>query len=354
MFLWGLLVRLLQNGLTEDEQNEHEDHPRLAIEERSACDAAPNQVRHKNQDRVAYNPWILRSSHPLQRRCKVALWVDQEVLHIVVDPAHAIGGHAGAPDQAVHEIWQQGGRMVDQLVDDVRVSCEELIGTVVVPVAISSDSQEVLNDCPRGLEATALDRPRQRRDTLSADLHCEHPCGTLPTRCTSNCLLHLLLVVSVDGFHHNGGTLQDGPHQTLGDEAQRPSESLNRNLILGNALCDFDAGRHEGPHELCGDGVADVAETQRRDVVHHLDRLTVEFHGHIHDFRSDQVQIGVGLLEVVLPCRCRHEEFGVDLLSHLEGLGLIQRTKELRQGCLPRRRITHGFVQKPFDILPQP
>mmetsp|Transcript_21948 Transcript_21948/g.48535 ORF Transcript_21948/g.48535 Transcript_21948/m.48535 type:complete len:235 (-) Transcript_21948:1202-1906(-) len=231
---------------------------------------------------------------------------------------------------------------------------EELISTIIVPVTVCTDCEEVLDDCGCGLEASAGDGPLEGRDALRADLYSEHPGCSFAAGSACRSPGHLTPIVGVDGLHDDGGALHDGPDQTLRNQAEGPTESLYRQCVRCDALRHLDAGGHERAEKLRGDSVAYVTKPKSRDVVYHLHWVAVKFEGHVNDFRGDEVQVGVGLLEVVLPCRCRHEEFGVDLLSHLEGLGLIQRTKELRQGCLPRRRITHGFVQKPFDILPQP
>jgi len=78
------------------------------------------------------------------------------MLHVVVHPALTTFGVAGAPDQAVKKFWNELRCLVTKHLDDVRVSLEELIHAIVVPVAICPESEEVPYDGEGSLKVPRL------------------------------------------------------------------------------------------------------------------------------------------------------------------------------------------------------
>ena len=53
---------------------------------------------------------------------------------------------------------------------DVRMPCEQVIGTEIISVSVRTNREQVLDDRLCSLHATALDGPKQRGDGLCANL----------------------------------------------------------------------------------------------------------------------------------------------------------------------------------------
>mmetsp|Transcript_21948 Transcript_21948/g.48536 ORF Transcript_21948/g.48536 Transcript_21948/m.48536 type:complete len:208 (-) Transcript_21948:1946-2569(-) len=98
------VVGMAEAGLTDHEQDQHQDHPCFAEKEGAASHAAPNEIGHENQHGVADDGHVLRLAHPLQGRGGAALLIYNEVLYEVVDAPEPVVRQARAPDQTVQEL----------------------------------------------------------------------------------------------------------------------------------------------------------------------------------------------------------------------------------------------------------
>mmetsp|Transcript_4756 Transcript_4756/g.11585 ORF Transcript_4756/g.11585 Transcript_4756/m.11585 type:complete len:380 (-) Transcript_4756:1166-2305(-) len=297
---------------------------------------------------------LLAGDQMAQRVRKVFLVIMDQVLHVVVDPTHAVDSPAGAPSKPVHQREQQVGPLRAELRDDVRVPGEELLHAVVVPLPVRTNGKQIVQDGLRASHAATLQRPLQRRDTLRADLDQQQPSGTLAARGATDGLFQHPRGVNVNGLHDNRGALVDRRDQHLRDEAESPAEPLDGVGVLVLVVEDLDARGHEGPEELGRDRVAYMAEAERGDVIDHLPRIFEDLEGHLEHAVGDEVQASVGLLEVVLTHWCRGEELLVDGLANLEELILRHAVHHPGQGSLPNLGRTERLAEETLHVVPEP
>mmetsp|Transcript_11221 Transcript_11221/g.30001 ORF Transcript_11221/g.30001 Transcript_11221/m.30001 type:complete len:326 (-) Transcript_11221:494-1471(-) len=120
------------------------------------------------------------------------------------------------------------------------------------------------------------------------------------------------------------------------------------------AADDVDGGRDEGAEEVRGDAIPDVPQSQSGDVVHHFVRVLEQFHCHLHDLVSDEVEARVGLLEMFLTTRRRQKKPLVDVAPQLEAGVLIDAVHQRGQAADPLRGLAQALPKKPLDVVPEP
>mmetsp|Transcript_59328 Transcript_59328/g.193516 ORF Transcript_59328/g.193516 Transcript_59328/m.193516 type:complete len:322 (-) Transcript_59328:2439-3404(-) len=232
-------VRLREDCLAKHEEHQADHEPNLRVDELSENEPVPHRVGHKHDHLVRHVAWVLGSDEPAESfRDAIIFGIDEQVLDVVIHAPISSTRDSGAPNQTLHDHGQQCRGISDKPLDDIVVPAEEVLHTVVVTLAVSTDDKQVLYDRLGGLQAAALDGPHQRRDVLRAGLHLEQPIRARGARCTGQRTLELRHRVGVDGLHHDGGAFVDCSHQHLRDQPEGPAEGLQRQGLLTAVLGD--------------------------------------------------------------------------------------------------------------------
>mmetsp|Transcript_9984 Transcript_9984/g.22503 ORF Transcript_9984/g.22503 Transcript_9984/m.22503 type:complete len:525 (-) Transcript_9984:971-2545(-) len=345
---------LWQDRLAQHEDHETDNEPDLGADELTPHQAAPDCVRDQDDDWVRHGLGVLRCHQPLEGVRNAAIEIHDEVLDVVIHPTLAVLRHARAPDEPLQQHGQEQGRIAAQAVHNVRVVLEEVVHTVVIPLTIRSDSQEVTQHSLGHVEAAALDSPQQWGDALGAHLNLEQPSGTRPTGSALDRTLQLPDGVDVDGLHDDCRTLVDRADQHLCDERQRPPKGLETHFVIAGIAVHLDVRRDQGSNELGGNAVAHMAQAQGRDVVNHFPRIHEELPGHHADPLGNEMEPRVRLSEIVLSGWGNREEFGVDVRTHRVLLALFKPFHERHQCFLPDRRLAQVHLQNSLHVFPQP
>mmetsp|Transcript_74220 Transcript_74220/g.210130 ORF Transcript_74220/g.210130 Transcript_74220/m.210130 type:complete len:248 (+) Transcript_74220:1033-1776(+) len=213
------VVAQLQRRGPEDEDDQRAEQPGLPVQEGAEGNPAPENVRHHGNHGVAHQLRIAVVDDPLEGLSKLLLRINNQVLHVVVDPPHAVCCGARAPDQAVKQRGQQRRGILAEPPHNVRMPLEQGVHAVVVPVAVGANGEEVNDHRSGRLQAAGLDGPEERRDGLGANLDVEHPQGALAAWRTGDGPLQLVAGVHVDGLHDNGRALGYDPHEDARNKA---------------------------------------------------------------------------------------------------------------------------------------
>mmetsp|Transcript_73681 Transcript_73681/g.134854 ORF Transcript_73681/g.134854 Transcript_73681/m.134854 type:complete len:265 (+) Transcript_73681:763-1557(+) len=254
------IVDVLKHRLAGDENEDCEQEPRLAVQERGGSCAAPDEIRDQDDKWMANKLGVPHVADPAQSFIEIALLILQQMPHIIVDSAHAILTQPRTPDHPIEEDGQQGRSVVTQHLDDVWVALEQVVDAIVVTITIRPEGKQIFDDGYCCLEITTFERPCQRRDAAGSDLHDEHPVGAFTARGARDCFPHQLLRVVVDGFHHNCASFVDCPHQHLRNQTQRPAKRLHCCLIRCPRHQHLNACCHERAEELSRNAVTNMTE----------------------------------------------------------------------------------------------
>jgi len=95
------ITAVLQPSGGNDEDDQREDQPALAEQERSERDATEDDVGHHGQHGMAHELRVGIVSGPLDSLGELALRIHHQVLDVVVHAAHAVLSGARAPDETV-------------------------------------------------------------------------------------------------------------------------------------------------------------------------------------------------------------------------------------------------------------
>mmetsp|Transcript_17118 Transcript_17118/g.29159 ORF Transcript_17118/g.29159 Transcript_17118/m.29159 type:complete len:213 (-) Transcript_17118:1046-1684(-) len=194
---------------------------------------------------------------------KVPVQVLNQILDVVIHPAHAIHRTPGTPNEAVQQGLQQGWGTRTQAFHDVRVSSEQLLAAIVVDLTIRPDRQQVLDHGFGAVQAARFDGPEQGREGLGAHRDVQQLCGPVLPRRHGNGLPQRRLLIEIDGLHDNRRTFQDHPYENLGDQGQTPRKSGANCFIVSDFGHGFNGRDHEGREQLHRNAIAHVPKAQR-------------------------------------------------------------------------------------------
>mmetsp|Transcript_32666 Transcript_32666/g.87698 ORF Transcript_32666/g.87698 Transcript_32666/m.87698 type:complete len:244 (+) Transcript_32666:1238-1969(+) len=155
------IMKVLENCLAGDEDAKGYDQPHLAHQEPRGSDVFPHDVRQQCHHWVTDKSGILGLDDPLKRVGKAATGVDEQMFYVIIDSPLSTFDHSRTPDESIEEHWQESWRLVPKSHDDIGVTGEELVSSVVVSVSVSANGEKVHKHRGSCLQFPTLERPRE-------------------------------------------------------------------------------------------------------------------------------------------------------------------------------------------------
>mmetsp|Transcript_51100 Transcript_51100/g.119783 ORF Transcript_51100/g.119783 Transcript_51100/m.119783 type:complete len:352 (+) Transcript_51100:862-1917(+) len=208
---------ILEHGLADHEDPGSADEGQLPSKKPPVHQVVPNEVTQLNEDGMNRDLWILQLHDAAHRIGELPVFINQQVLQVVVHASVAIHDNSRPPNHAVQHRPEELRRINRELPHDIRMPLEQIVQTVIVPGTICTDCHKILQHHLGGLQVPSVYGHVQRRDGLGADRDIQNPHRSVRTWSIRQRTPYLLGIVCVDGLHDESRTLLDGPHQELGN-----------------------------------------------------------------------------------------------------------------------------------------